>query len=102
MCGRRTRARAHKFKLELPAVDLRRAIVGIYGYVRSAAEVFCHGLGKLDAGADGDEVDILGVAVEHEVADIPANDEALASETVGSGSYAREYGVGEKMSEIHY
>ena len=54
------------------------------------------------AGADGDEVDILGVAVEHEVADIPANDEALASETVGSGSYAREYGVGEKMSEIHY
>jgi len=39
--------------------------------------------------------------VEHKVADVSANDEALATKAFGRGSYAPEYGVGEKMSEIH-
>ncbi len=83
-------ARSHEFQFQRAAVQLGGAVVAVHRQV-GARQSFGYSLGKLYAAAHGNEVDILGMALQEDVAHVAAHHIAFAAYGVGGGAYHVEY-----------
>ena len=73
--------------------DLRRAEVAEDGERGASTETFLEGLGHFDAAAHHHDVDVLGGALQEEVAHVAAHDVAVHPQPVGRTPYGLEEGT---------
>ena len=83
----------HKLQFQRAALYLRGAVGAEHVHAAAAPEATRHGVGEVDAGAYGDEVDVLAVAADDEVAHVAAHGVCGQTELVGRLPYCDEYRI---------
>ena len=92
---------AHEFELHVAALELRRAVAAENRQMRAASKTRAHCLGKLDARADSDEIDIFRLTAYNQIAHISSHHIGLAAESIGSTAHGMEYAAVYFFLEIH-